>query len=50
MLPIAPSTYHAHVAQRSDPSQASARAPSDAALSNEIRRVFEAMDFENLDA
>ena len=50
LLPIAPSTYHAHVAQRSDPSQASARAPRDAALSNEIRRVFEAMDFENLDA
>ena len=32
VLPIAPSTYHAHVAQRIDPSQRSARARRDAAL------------------
>ncbi len=42
VLPIAPSTYHAHVAQRSDPARASARACSDTVLSAEIRRVFEA--------
>jgi len=42
LLPIAPSTYHAHVAQRTDPTKASARVQRDAALSVEIRRVFEA--------
>ena len=41
MLPIAPSTYHAHVAKRADPSRLSARAQRDAALKVEIRRVFE---------
>ena len=41
VLPIAPSTYHAHVAKRADPSRLSARAQRDAALKIEIRRVFE---------
>ena len=41
VLPIAPSTYHAHAARRADPKRASARARSDAALSREIRRVWE---------
>ena len=42
LLPIAPSTYHARVAQRADPAKASARAKRDAGLRTEIRRVFEA--------
>jgi hypothetical protein len=42
VLPIAPSTYHARVAQRADPAKASARARRDAGLRTEIRRVFEA--------
>ena len=42
VLPIAPSTYHAHVAKRVDPSRLSARARRDAALKDEVRRVFEA--------
>jgi putative transposase len=42
VLPIAPSTYHARVAQRADLAKASARARRDAALCTEIRRVFEA--------
>lgn len=41
VLPIAPSTYHAHVAKRLDPSLLSARAKRDAVLSLEIKRVFE---------
>ena len=40
VLPIAPSTYHAHVALRREPEQASARAQRDALLKAEIRRVF----------
>ena len=32
VLPIAPSTYHAHVAKRRDPAKRSARARQDAAL------------------
>jgi transposase InsO family protein len=40
VLPIAPSTYHAHVAQRADPSRLSARARQDLALKGEINRVF----------
>jgi len=40
VLPIAPSTYHAHVAQRIDASKRSARARRDAALKIEVRRVF----------
>ena len=41
VLPIAPSTYHAHVAKRNDPARLSARARQDAALKIEVRRVFE---------
>jgi putative transposase len=41
VLPIAPSTYYAHVARRADPTKRSARARSDAALMIEIRRVFD---------
>ena len=41
VLPIAPSTYHAHAARRADPEKLPARARSDAALTVEIRRVFE---------
>ena len=41
MLPIAPSTYYAQVARRADPTKRSARARSDAALTIEIRRVFD---------
>jgi len=41
VLPIAPSTYRAHVAQRRDPTTASMRAKRDARLRTEIRRVFE---------
>jgi hypothetical protein len=39
-LPIAPSTYHAHIAQRIDPSKRSARAQRDAELKIEVQRVF----------
>jgi putative transposase len=42
VLPIAPSTYHAHAAQRREPMRLSARARRDAALRIEVRRVFEA--------
>lgn len=42
MLPIAPSTYHAQVAQRADPTRQSARARRDAALQTDIKRVWEA--------
>src|SRR6478752_7641099 len=41
VLPIAPSTYRAHVAKRVDPTRLSARARRDAALKIEVRRVFE---------
>jgi len=41
VLPIAPSTYHAHVARRHDPARMPARAKRDAALKVEVRRVFE---------
>ena len=41
VLPIAPSTYHAHVAKRRDPAKWSARARQDAALKIEVRRVFD---------
>src|SRR6266571_3436029 len=41
VLPIAPSTYHAHVAKRRDPATLSARARQDAALKIEVRRVFD---------
>ena len=39
LLPIAPSTYHARVACRRDPTRASARARRDAELRSEIARV-----------
>ena len=41
MLPIAPSTYHAHAARRADPARLPARARRDVALKPEVRRVFE---------
>ena len=41
MLRIAPSTYHAHVAQRADPARASPRARHDLVLMEQIRRVHE---------
>jgi putative transposase len=41
VLPIAPSTYHAHAAQRADPDKLPSRAKRDTALKAEIRRVFE---------
>jgi transposase InsO family protein len=40
VLPIAPSTYHKHVAQRLDPLRLSARGRRDLALKPEIARVF----------
>jgi putative transposase len=39
VLPIAPSTYHAQVARRSDPTKVSARGRRDVALNDQIRRV-----------
>ena len=41
VLPIAPSTYHAHVARRADPAKVPPRLRRDAELSRQIRRVFE---------
>jgi putative transposase len=41
VLPIAPSTYHAHAARRTNPSRLPARARRDANLMPEIARVFE---------
>jgi transposase InsO family protein len=41
VLPIAPSTYHEHVAQRRDPSRMSERAKRDEVLKQEVKRVFE---------
>ena len=40
VLPIAPSTYHDHVARRADPEKLSVRAKRDMALKPEIERVF----------
>jgi transposase InsO family protein len=40
VLPIAPSTYHDHLAKRADPAKLSARARRDIALEPEIARVF----------
>jgi putative transposase len=45
VLPIAPSTYHAHVAKCANPENLSARARRDMALKPEIARVF-AENFE----
>jgi hypothetical protein len=41
VLPITPSTYHAHVAKRRDPAKRSARARQDAAPKVEVRHVFD---------
>jgi transposase InsO family protein len=41
VLPIAPSTYHAHAARRADPGKLSARARRDVTLRSEIQRVYE---------
>ena len=41
LLPIAPSTYHAHIARRGDPTRQSSRVRRDAALMPGISRVFE---------
>jgi len=40
VLPIAPSTYHAHAAKRADPGKLSSRAKQDIVLKPEIARVF----------
>ena len=40
VLPIAPSTYHEHVARQADPSRLPTRALRDTELRAEIRRVF----------
>jgi transposase InsO family protein len=40
VLPIAPSTYHEHVARRADPSRLPARTKRDHQLVPEIKRVF----------
>jgi hypothetical protein len=40
VLPIAPSTYHAHIAHRLDASKRSARTRRDTELKVEVRRVF----------
>ena len=45
VLPIAPSTYHAHVARRLEPSKRSVRARRDEVLRPEVARVF-AENFE----
>jgi transposase InsO family protein len=41
VLPIAPSTYHEHAAQRRDPSRMSARAKQDEVLKIDVKRVFD---------
>ena len=41
VLPIAPSTYHAHAARRVDPARQSARARGDTALRSEIQRIWD---------
>jgi putative transposase len=41
LLPIAPSTYHEHVARRRDPAKLPARAKRDTELTDHIRRVWE---------
>src|ERR1044071_3386615 len=41
VLPIAPSTYHAHAARRTDPGKLPARVQRDAILKIAIRRVYE---------
>ena len=41
VLPIAPSTYHAHAARCADPAKLPKRAKLDAVRRTEIRRVFD---------
>jgi len=41
VLPIAPSTYHAHAAQHRDPERMSARAKRDEVLKAAVKRVFD---------
>ena len=41
VLPIAPSTYHDHLAKRADPARLSDRAKRDVGLKPEIERVFD---------
>jgi putative transposase len=41
VLPIAPSTYHAHAARRADPDKLPLRARRDITMKTEIRRVYE---------
>ena len=41
VLPIAPSTYHEHVARQADPSRLPSRAKHDAELPQEVQRVFD---------
>lgn len=41
VLPIAPSSYHEHVAQRRDPGRRSARSQRDEGLKPQVMRVFE---------
>ena len=41
VLPIAPSTYYEHAARKADPSRISVRAKRDAALTPEIKRVWQ---------
>jgi putative transposase len=41
VLPIAPSTYHAHLARRADPEKAPGRVRRDTELCGKVRRVFE---------
>ena len=52
VLPIAPSTYHAHAAKRVDPSRLSARDRRDAALKEEVygvRKVWRQLQREGFD-
>jgi hypothetical protein len=42
VLPVAPSTYHAHAARRANPEKLPDRTKRDAVLRVEIRRVYEA--------
>ena len=42
VLPIAPSTYHAHAARRADPAKLPPRARRDLVLTSDIQRVFDA--------
>jgi putative transposase len=42
VLPIAPSTYHAHAARRADPARLPARARRDLVLTADIQLVFDA--------